>query len=408
MTRAERTYYLISALYNGSWAFLGAVYPLFLMSRGLNLFEVNAILAVFLFANFAFEVPTGAVADVFGRKVSFLLSCIVRAFAFACYFFADTFTGFVVAELIDALGNTLASGALDAWAVDGAREEGDESPADRLFARGKMVSYAAMIASGLLGGYVAEVDISYPWLAGVGSFLVTAVVAGWAMHRDAPQAVRTEAAARVNPIPAIRAQVASSVAAVAKHETLRFLCCFTALLSFAHMPFLQLWPARMTALSQEGTWLMGWIWVLLNLAALVGSGLLPRLLLRTDRQRAALLVTVVRASCVSLAAVSGGFGKAAVGLIGQSVGAGASDPLLGAWMNEYAESHQRATVLSVQAMSFTLGGAAGLVCLGLVALSAGIPVAWGCAAAVLFAAVVVVWRAAGDRQATAAEVLVPE
>lgn len=395
MTRSERTYYLVFALYNLSWATMGAVYPLFLVSRGLDLFQVNFILAVYLFANFAFEVPTGAVADLFGRKVSFLLSCAVRACAFALYFYMDSFLGFVVAELIDAIGTTLASGALDAWAVDGMAEEGDHGPADRLFARGRMLSHSAMIASGLLGGYVGDVDIAYPWLVGVAGFATTAAVAMVTMRRDKPTALRDGAwsgsvSSRLNPLPAIRSQVAGGLVTVARHPTLRFLCLVTGLLSFAYMPMLQLWPTQMKALSGEGPWLMGWVWAALNLAAVLGSWSLPRLLARAERPKVALALTMLRCVSLATAALAGGFGKALVGLIAQAGGTGASDPLLGAWMNEHAASHQRATVLSVQAMSFMLGGSAGLLLLGLVARSAGVPAAWlGGSAALLGGALLI-------------------
>ena len=52
-------------------------------------------------------------------------------------------------------------------------------------------------------------------------------------------------------------------------------------------------------------------------------------------------------------------------------------------MNEHVAPEQRATVLSVRAMCFTLGGGLGLVCLGLVARDFGIPVAWLLSAVIL-------------------------
>ncbi|MGH7804781.1 MAG: hypothetical protein ACREQJ_10570, partial [Candidatus Binatia bacterium] len=48
-----------------------------------------------------------------------------------------------------------------------------------------------------------------------------------------------------------------------------------------------------------------------------------------------------------------------------------------------ATPEQRATVLSLRSMFVTLGGSAGLVLLGLVARAHGIPIAWGCSAAIL-------------------------
>ena len=130
MTRTERTYYLVFGLYS-LWAwFVAPVYPLFLRSRGLDALEVNLVLATYLIVVFAFEVPTGALADVLGRRFSFLLSCMLRTVAFGLYAVADGFLDCAIAEIVDGVGTTLASGALDAWAIDGMRAEGDPGPFD--------------------------------------------------------------------------------------------------------------------------------------------------------------------------------------------------------------------------------------------------------------------------------------
>ena len=187
MTRAERTYYLLYALYAGSWAFLTPVYPIFLLSRGLDLFQINVVFAVYLIGAFAFEVPTGAVADLAGRRVSFLLSCVLRATAFAMYWRAHDFSDCIVAEVVDALGTTLATGALDAWAVDGRRAEGDHRPAGGMFARAQMLAAPLMMASGLAGAYSADAEISRPWLCGAAGFVVTGLFALLVM-REVPRA----------------------------------------------------------------------------------------------------------------------------------------------------------------------------------------------------------------------------
>ena len=79
MTRSERTFYVTTGGYNLAQFLLAPVYPLLLLSCGLDLFEINLVLAVYLLTTFVFDIPTGAVADRFGRKTSFVLACVVRA-----------------------------------------------------------------------------------------------------------------------------------------------------------------------------------------------------------------------------------------------------------------------------------------------------------------------------------------
>ncbi len=69
---------------------------------------------MYLVTVFLLEIPTGAFADRYGRRRSFIVSCWIRAFAYGLYARADSFADCLVAEMIDALGTTLASGALEA------------------------------------------------------------------------------------------------------------------------------------------------------------------------------------------------------------------------------------------------------------------------------------------------------
>jgi MFS family permease len=178
MTRTERTYYVVVALWNIPGWFMHPVYPMFLMSRGLDLLEINLILAIFLISTFLFEVPTGAVADLYGRKISFLASCVTRMCAFVLYSFADGFAACAIAEVIDAIGLTLASGSLEAWAVDGVRAEGDRRPMDRLFARAQVIIRASMIVGGIVCGYLADrFGLVLPWLVAASIFAIAFVVA---------------------------------------------------------------------------------------------------------------------------------------------------------------------------------------------------------------------------------------
>lgn len=378
MTRTERSYYVVWSLYSFSWSFLAPVYPLFLLSRGLDLFQINVVMAVFLITSFVFEVPTGALADLAGRKAAFLLSCCIRMGAFGLYFFAHGFVDCIIAEGIDALGNTLANGALDAWAVDGMRAEGAGAATDRFFARAQIIARTVMIASGLAGGYLGQRDIALPWLVAAASFALTGMVAAAIMREHA---IVSPAGARRDR--SLVRTMRDGLATVRRTPVLLLLCVLTLAAAFATMPVYMTWQPRMQALTGEGAWLMGCIWALVNVAAIAGSALIPRLLGQYHREYVLAGATLLRGSMLAVAAVVTAFVPALMGVLMMEIGFGLSEPLLQAWMNEHIEPAQRATVLSVRAMCFTLGGGAGLVCIGLVARDLGIPTAWAISAMIL-------------------------
>jgi predicted MFS family arabinose efflux permease len=170
--------------------------------------------------------------------------------------------------------------------------------------------------------------------------------------------------------------VREGIVAVRRTPVFRFLCLVTLGAAFAVMPVHQTWQPRMQALTGQGTALMGWIWALINGATIIGSALLPRLLPHVRRTHMLVAVTLWRGLAVTAAALATDFRVALVALLCAEVGFGLSEPMLQAWTNEHVEPAQRAMLLSVRAMAFTLGGGVGLVCIGLIARAAGIPVAW--------------------------------
>jgi MFS family permease len=381
MTRTERLYYLLTCVYRIAWSALGPTYGLFLLDRGLDLLQLNLVLAVYLLTICVFEVPTGAVADVFGRKASFVLSCLVRAVAFGLYYCSNTFPQFVVAEVIDAIGTTLATGAFDAWAVDGIHAEGDRRPVDRLFARGQMLGQAMAILGGLSAAQLADRDLAIPWLIGGGGFLLCALL-GMVLMREVRQPHAAE-----TPSYSLSAAVGEGWQIVRSAPLLRQLCLLTALTASATAPAFQLWQPRLSGLSGQGPWLMGWVWAFLGLTSILGSAAVPRLLPRLGRARTLALAVGWRALTLGIAGAAATFPLAFAGFLLQEIGFGISEPVLQAWMNEHASAARRATVLSIRSMAFTLGGGTGLVALGWLARQTDIGLAWMVSAAIYLVSV---------------------
>ncbi len=379
MTRTERTYYVLEGSFQTWGWFMVPVYPIFLLSKGLDLFQMNVVLATYFMATTVFEVPTGAIADVYGRRVSFVLACFVRSLAFLLYTHADGFTDCLIAEVIDGLGFTLASGALEAWAVDGIRAEGDHRPTDRLFARVEMIIRGVMIVGGIVGGVLADVNLLLPWYLATVGFALTGLYALVAMHEPG-RAKRPRAGNVFRPLVS---QMREGLRAARGSRVVGILCLLSALGAAALLPVNLTWPPRLEQLTQQGYWILGLATALFNAAAFCGASLTTRLLRHAGREYLLFGTTLVRAIALGAAALATHFSPVLFGLlIGELMG-GAARPPYQAWLNEHIESSQRATVLSVAAMAFTIGASVGLIGLGLLARSAGFPSAWLVAAMLL-------------------------
>jgi MFS family permease len=381
MTRTERTYLLVFGGYNLAQFFIAPVYPLFLLSCGLDLFQINVVLATYLVTVFVLEIPTGAFADRYGRRRSFLVSCWVRAFAYGLYATADSFADCLVAEMIDALGTTLASGALEAWAVDGVRAEGDARPVDRLIARGNVVSRVAIIVGVVACGYLADEGLVRPWLVAMGVFVLTGIVATLTMRESPPGTISA-----AHPRRTFHRAVREDVGSVAANPVLLLLCILTAAGAFAGFPLHTYWSPQLQA-AGVAPHLLGWVAAAMSLAVLVGSAVLPRLLARAQRSTVLAAAACWRAAMLALAAAAASIWPMVAGVVLCEIAFGLTEPVLAGWTNEHVPSERRATLLSVRSTFFTLGGAVGLIVIGLIGRAAGVSAAWGVCAAV-FAAIV--------------------
>lgn len=94
---------------------------------------------------FAFEVPTGIVADVYSRRLSIIIGYVLMGLGFLIEGFFPAFVPILLAQIIWGLGYTFTSGATQAWISD---EVGEEA-VNKLFLRGTQAGlFASLLGMG--------------------------------------------------------------------------------------------------------------------------------------------------------------------------------------------------------------------------------------------------------------------
>ncbi|MBT4521201.1 MAG: MFS transporter [Halieaceae bacterium] len=103
------TIYLMGFLH--SFMVVIPVFVPLLQGYGLSMAEVLKTQAAFAFTIAMFEVPSGYIADVWGRRNAVLIGSALNAIGFFSLLWADTFVDFLVYEMILGMGFSLISGA---------------------------------------------------------------------------------------------------------------------------------------------------------------------------------------------------------------------------------------------------------------------------------------------------------
>lgn len=109
-----------------SFQLAGASWVALLAARGFSLVEIGLAESCFHAASLLFELPSGVIADVFGRKKSLVMSQLMFVLSALCMAFADRLPGVCLALALDAWGYNFASGAREALAYDGLKADGQE------------------------------------------------------------------------------------------------------------------------------------------------------------------------------------------------------------------------------------------------------------------------------------------
>ncbi len=123
--------------------------------RGLTLTQVGLMEAIFWIGMMVFEVPTGAVADRFGRRKSLALGGFMFTAGTVMFVLSDGFVGLALSYVVLAFSMTLYSGSGHALLFDSLRVLGRTGEYEKHMGRAEALMTGALLASGLLGGPMA-------------------------------------------------------------------------------------------------------------------------------------------------------------------------------------------------------------------------------------------------------------
>jgi len=365
-------YLSLSFAFSMGHAFFFSTYSLYLMSKGLDLLQINVVNCVFMVSVFLLEIPTGAYADLFGRKRSFVAGCFVLGLSMATYWIADSFWMCIVAELLAALGTALHSGSMEAWIVDSMRLTGFRGSLHTLFCRERYACEAGIVAGAFTGGYLAGYDLALPWIvAAVAIWLVGL----WAAHamQETPLAPRRP----VSGFESMRQVARDSIDYGVRHKGILYVVLFGSVVSMCCQGMNMQWQVRLANDCSFDTQHLGWVFVGVSGCLMLGGRLSSLFASRYGTGRRA----IVMSQCVTAVGIIGaGLFSSVVPMLGaffvHEIGRGAMGPLKRAYTNARIPSSTRATILSFDSMILHVGAFFGLLSSGFVANYWSISVAW--------------------------------
>ena len=347
----------------------------FVQQVGLSPLQLVLVGTVMEASVFVFEVPTGVVADLYGRKLSVVIAWIVMGSATIWVGAVPHFWAILLGWAVWGFGVTFMSGAYEAWITD---EVGAEKVGP-VFVRGMQVSYAASLVGLRLWIGLGTVSLQGAVIANgaltlaVGLIAIPLMVetgfrpgprtrgAGMRTARDGAQLVRRR--------PLVLLLVGVAFFAGACSEGLDRLWEAHFLRDIGLPPFLGLSDLWWFAVLGAGATLLG---------LLVSTVLVKRVTDASDRAMARLLLVLAALQVVTMVAfgLAAGFAFALAAYWGVRLTRSLAYPVYMTWLNQsIGDSSVRATVISISGQSDAVGQVVGGPGIGLIGNVFGIPAA---------------------------------
>jgi MFS family permease len=354
-----RTYYVLTAGNTLAASLIWGINTIFLLDAGLNNFEAFAANAFFTAGMVLFEIPTGIVADRWGRRVSFLCGTLTLAASTALYVLLwqlrSPFWWWAIVSALLGLGFTFFSGATEAWLVDALTATRFDGQLESVFARGQVIGGAMMLSGSVAGGYLAQLtNLGVPYVARAAILVGVFVLAFFAMHDIGFTPDRED-----RPLTEMKHILGSSVEHGLKVPAVRAIM-LAGMFSggvgiyvfYALQPYLlDLWG------NQRAYGIAGLVAAIGAGAQIIGGLLTPRIRRAFRRRTSALLILQV-VSVLMLAVIGsiGNFWVVVAAMTLSSLAASASQPIRQAYLNGMIPSQQRATILSFDSLITSAGG----------------------------------------------------
>lgn len=312
------------------------VIVLFYQDNGLSMQDIFLLKSIYSVAIVFMEIPSGYMADVWGRKKTLLLGGILGATGFAMYSFSYGFWAFAAAEIILGIGHSFVSGADTAMLYDTLKAHQREK--EYIKQEGWITSsgnFSEAIA-GVSGGLLATISLRMPFYF---QFGVAALAIPAAFFLKEPQIHAKKVANSFRTI-------LRTVHQTFLHRELRSAILVSSFTGTASLTFAWFVQPYFKAVNLPVS-MFGIMWTLLNLSVGISSMISYKAEKKLGQRNSLLLIILGLGFGYLFSAWEISFAGIAI-LFAFYLVRGIAHPILKDYINRYTQSEVRATILSLR------------------------------------------------------------
>lgn len=313
------------------------VMVLFYQDNGMDMEDIFLLKSIYSIAIVVMELPSGWLADGWGRKKTLILGSILGSGGFLLYSFSHGFWAFAVAEIILGLGYSFISGADSAMLYDTLRSEDRTSEYIKNEGRITSAGNFAEALAGIAAGFLAAISLRTPFYF---QFAVAAIAIPASITMREP---KTNAVTHIHSVKILIKNIRNIFL---KDTDLRISILLSAVTGTATLTFAWLVQPFFIAIGLPVE-MFGIVWTALNLTVGLSSAFAYRAEGLFSRRKEVLFIIIsltVGYLLTGITIVREGI----VFLFLFYIVRGLATPFFKNYVNQYIQSEVRATMLSVR------------------------------------------------------------
>lgn len=317
---------------------------LFFQDNGLDMQNILILQSIYSIMIIALEIPSGYIADVWGRRNTLIFGSVIGTIGFGLYSIYSGFYGFLMAQLVLGAGQSFISGSDSALLYDSLKMSGKESEYIKYEGRVLSIGNFSETIAAVAGGFLAEISLRTPFLWQI---VVSAIAIPAAIYIVEPKLYTKENKIGLKHILSI------VKSCLFKSKELCANILFSAIIGCATLTmawFLQAYFVEVHSLSE---YQIGIIWSILNLIV----GVSTFFAYKFEKSIGKMITIVIILVVISGAYIVVGLTKSNIVFIAILmfyIIRGIATPVLKNYINELCEPNVRATVLSVRNLAIRL------------------------------------------------------
>lgn len=170
--RNKRVYYLTQFLH--SLVFTIPIWIVF-YQKFVSVPQLSILVTFEYITQMVFEVPSGALADLIGRRKTILISFLIGTLRYFLFPIADNFNFFLILSLLGGLSDSFRSGSEEALVYDTFKQAGREKDFAAVYGNGNLIYQVGLIIATALGGVLYGISSAVPYVSYGFAFLLGSI-----------------------------------------------------------------------------------------------------------------------------------------------------------------------------------------------------------------------------------------